>query len=123
MHDEGFKLAVATSAKKKEMNVLLEIIGIEKWIDATTSSDDADESKPDPDIVQAAVQKLEIPASQSVLLGDTPYDVEAATKANVKSIALLSGGWGAEDLKGAIAVYRDCSHLLEQFDRSPLCTC
>jgi len=121
MHDEGFKLAIATSAKRKEMNTLLEIIGIQEWIDATTSSDDAEESKPDPDIVDAAIRKLDIPASQAVMLGDTPYDVDASTQAGVATIALLSGGWSVEDLQGALAVYRDCSHLLEQFEQSPLC--
>jgi HAD superfamily hydrolase (TIGR01509 family) len=122
MHEEGFKLGVATSAKKKEMNVLLEIVGITEWIDVTTSSDDAEESKPDPDIIHAAIRKLDIPANQAVMLGDTPYDVDAATQADVATIALLSGGWSIEDLQGALAVYRDCSHLFEQFDRSPLCS-
>src|SRR5436190_831883 len=120
MHDEGFRLAIATSAKKKEMSILLEIIGIQEWIDATTSSDDAEESKPDPDIIDAAVRKLDIPASQAMMLGDTPYDVDAATRADVATIALLSGGWSSEDLQGALAVYRDCSHLFDQFDQSPL---
>jgi phosphoglycolate phosphatase-like HAD superfamily hydrolase len=122
MHDEGFKLAIATSAKTKEMNILLEIVGVQSWIDATTSSDDAEESKPDPDIVCAAIQKLKVPASQSVLLGDTPYDIEAATRADVATIALLSGGWQLEDLQGSLAVYRDCSHLLDHFEQSPLGT-
>jgi HAD superfamily hydrolase (TIGR01509 family) len=120
MRDDGLKIAIATSAKKKEMNALLEIIGIRADIDAATSADDAEESKPDPDIIHAALDKLRVTPAETVLLGDTPYDIQAASDADVGTIAVLSGGWSIEELNGAIAVYRDCEHLLEQFDSSPL---
>ena len=120
MLDEGFKVLVASSAQAKELEPLLKIAHVDDLIEHRTSSDDAEKSKPDPDIVLAAVEKTGLPASRVVMLGDTPYDVEAATRAGVAVIAVRSGGWGADDLKGAIAVYDDVADLLDRYDESPL---
>jgi HAD superfamily hydrolase (TIGR01509 family) len=120
MRDQGLRLAVATSATKEEMGELLDIIGIADLIDVQTSSDDADRSKPDPDILAVALRKLESQPSEAIMLGDTPYDVQAAGRLKVQTIGVLSGGWDAASLKPAIAIYRDCAALLERFDESPL---
>jgi len=118
LRNSGFKLAVATSATKEEMGSLLDIIGIQGLIDIQTCSDDADRSKPDPDILLAALQKLAVSPAKAVMLGDTPYDIEAAARSKVETIALLSGGWDPAALASAAAIYRDCADLLDKFDES-----
>ena len=84
---------VATSAKASEVQALLEQAGVADLIQLASSSDDAERSKPDPDIVQAALRMSGSQAAHSVMLGDTPYDIEAAARARVPSIALRCGGW------------------------------
>ena len=118
LRDDGMKLVVATSAKKDEMGALLEQAEVADLIQDATSSSDAEESKPDPDIVEAALEQAGFPVDQVVMIGDTPYDVEAAGRAGVRIIAVRTGGWDDPDLKGAIAVYEDPRDLLEQFDDS-----
>jgi len=116
----GVRLVIATSAKKEEVDPLLRIAGIEDLIDKKTSGDDAENSKPDPDIVSAAIERAKVRPDQALMLGDTPYDMEAATKAGVEVIAVRSGGWTDEHLGGAIAIYDDARELLAKFDRSPI---
>jgi len=116
----GLRLVVATSATKGEVDPLLRIAGIEDLIDKKTSSDDAESSKPDPDIVTAALKRAKVPHHQALMIGDTPYDVEAATRAGVAIIAFRSGGWDDEHLHGAIAIYDGASDLLANFERSAL---
>ena len=119
MKKAGLELAVASSAKKDELKDLLKVCGADEFIEASTSSDDAENSKPDPDIVHAALEELGHPKEQVVLLGDTPYDVEAARKAGVRVVALRCGGWGDDDLKGAVRIYDDPAELLARFGESP----
>jgi HAD superfamily hydrolase (TIGR01509 family) len=119
MKEQGLRLAVASSSKKDELKELLRVCGADEFIEASTSSDDAENSKPDPDIVHAALARIGQPPGQVILLGDTPYDVEAGTKAGIRVVALRCGGWGDADLKGAIKVYDDPADLLARFDGSP----
>ena len=109
----------ASSAKADELGALLAIAGAESLLDDATSSDDAEESKPDPDIIHAALRKAHAEATNAVLIGDTPYDVEAAGRAGVECIALRCGGWPDADLRGAIAVYDGPWQLLERLDDLP----
>jgi HAD superfamily hydrolase (TIGR01509 family) len=118
LSDDGFKLVVATSAGGSEIGVLLEAAGVADLMDDATSSSDAEDSKPDPDMVQAAVRKSGFDPDELVMIGDTPYDVEAATGAHVKLIALLCGGWRQEELSGAIAIYDDPADLLRWYEES-----
>jgi HAD superfamily hydrolase (TIGR01509 family) len=118
--NEGWRLAVATSAKEQEVRPLLEKAGVDDLIERRTSADDADKSKPDPDIVQAALDELGLSADRALMLGDTPYDIDAATRSGVHVIALRCGGWDGPDLSGALAIYDDPSQLLALFDESPL---
>lgn len=120
MKAAGLQLVVATSAPAEEMKVLLQRAGIEDLLQDAASASDAKNSKPDPDIVQAALRKLGLPPDETVMLGDTPYDIEAAGKAGVGVIALRCGGFPDEDLKGALALYDDAADLLAHFDESPL---
>ena len=117
---DGFRLAVASSSEKKLLQRLLNIVGAPGVFEKTASGDDADDSKPDPDIVHAALKGLGEPAEAVAMVGDTPYDVEAALRAKVKPIALRSGGWKDEDLKGAIEIYDGPLDLLEHLDESVL---
>lgn len=117
---EGMIAVVASSANKKELAPLLKVARVDDLMDATTSSDDAEDSKPDPDIVQAAVAKTHLTAAQLIMVGDTPYDIEAAKGAGVPIIGVRCGGWGDRDLKGALAVYDDPAELLAKFDESHL---
>lgn len=119
MKRAGFALAIASSAKNAELDSLLRIAEADKFINARTSSDDADNSKPDPDIVQAALARLGHPAERVILLGDTPYDVAAGSKAGVRVVALRCGGWTDDELQGACCIYNDPLDLLNNFDESP----
>lgn len=123
LRSDGKQLALASSAKAEELQTYKKIANIEDLIGTETSSDDAEESKPSPDIFQAALKRLDGIADEDVIvIGDTPYDAEAASKAGIRTIGLLSGGWTAEELKqaGCIATYRDPADLLTQYDNSPL---
>lgn len=119
MKEIGLRLAVASSAKAAELHDLLRIGRADGLVEARTSSDDADNSKPDPDIVHAALERLRLPAAAVILLGDTPYDVEAGTRAGVEVVALRCGGWADVDLNGASAIYDSAADLLAHFESSP----
>jgi HAD superfamily hydrolase (TIGR01509 family) len=120
MHRDGLRIVAATSAQEDEMNALLAITGGAQYFEQKTSSNDAPRSKPDPDIVEAALDKAGCAPREARFLGDTPYDVEAATRAGVPVIALRSGGWNDDDLRGAIAIYDDAADLLARYEESPL---
>lgn len=116
---DGYELSVATSAKAEDVRATLEQALVADLIQTATSSDDAERSKPDPDIVRAALQRSGHPASHAVMLGDTPYDIEAATRARVRIVALRCGGWWSDDaFRGAEAIYDDPAALLTRYDAS-----
>ena len=120
MRAQGLKLVVATSAKPDEADALLKITGAADLIDVIATLEDAENSKPSPDILQAALKKSGLAADAVLMLGDTPYDVEAARKADIRVLGVRSGGWTAPDLKGAEAVYNDPADLLARYDASLL---
>jgi HAD superfamily hydrolase (TIGR01509 family) len=116
----GYKLAVASSAKREELEPLLKIAHVDDLVATRTSSSDAERSKPDPDIVGAALQRLGLSPDEAIMVGDTPYDIVAAQRAGLPTIAFRSGGWRTEDLAAAIAVYDDAAELLAKLEESPL---
>ena len=118
MRADGLRLVVATSASDDELRGLLHALGAEWLLDEAVSSSDADRSKPDPDIVHAAIDRTGASPGQCVMIGDTPYDVKAATHAGVRIIGVRCGGWGDDELSGAVAVYDDPKDLLEQYSSS-----
>lgn len=122
VRESGLKVAVASSAKQDELTVYLDIAGIKDLVDVTTSSEDAEQSKPAPDIFQVALKKLGIAAQDAVAIGDTPYDAQAAGKAGMRTIGVLCGGFTEASLResGCVAVYPGPGALLACFDASPL---
>jgi HAD superfamily hydrolase (TIGR01509 family) len=117
---DGLKLGLASSAPADELEQLLQISGVEDLIDTRTSTDPGDDSKPDPDIVHAALEALGLPAETVIMIGDTPYDVEAATRAGIGIIALRCGGWTDDELAGALAIHDDPADLLASLGAAPL---
>jgi HAD superfamily hydrolase (TIGR01549 family) len=115
-------ISLASSAKKDELERYKEIAQIGDLIDSETSSDDVEKSKPCPDVFNVALNQLEIDPENVAVVGDTPYDAEAARKARLKSIGVLCGGWTQSQLQraGCIAIYRDPADLLTRYDESPL---
>ena len=120
LKERGLTVVAASSAKKDELEPLLSIAGAEWMIDGATSSDDADESKPDPDIIHAALQQAKGTPDTAMMIGDTPYDLEAARRAGVRAIAFRCGGWEDEHLREAEAIYDGPADLLANLDGSPL---
>ena len=119
----GLRVALASSSKEDELQFYKEAAGITDLPDEETSSDDAEHSKPEPDIFLAALAKLGQPDPATVIVvGDTPYDAQAAGKAGLRTVGVLCGGSPEAELRaaGCIAVYRDPADLLAQFDTSPL---
>lgn len=120
LRQRDLTLVIATSAAQEELEPLLRQAQVLDLVDAKTSSGDAEESKPAPDIVEAAIQRSGLGAKQLVMLGDTPYDVTASARAGVPCVAVRSGGWQDADLADAVAIYEDVADLLEHLDESPL---
>lgn len=117
---EGLKPIVATSAKDEELKGLLKAAEVDDLMEEEATASDAERSKPDPDIVHAAIEESGISPKNLVMIGDTPYDIEAATKAKVRAIAFRSGGWTDEALEGAVEIYDGPADLLAHFDSSLL---
>ncbi len=120
MRQHELKLAVASSSQKDELKALLSIVGAQQLIEEETSAKDAPNSKPNPEVVEVTLQHIGLPANEVLMLGDTAYDIEAAQKVDVSTIALRSGGWKDSDLQGAIAIYNDTADLLAHYEDSPL---
>ncbi len=115
----GIKIALASSAKPDELQVYKKIAEIDDLLDAETSSNDVRDSKPDPDIFDAAVRQLHgIGKDRIVVFGDTPYDAEAATKAGLRAIGVLCGGFPTSSLTkgGCSAIYRSPSNILIHYE-------
>ena len=122
MQQQGLKLLIATSATSQELSVLLKAARVDDLLsqDEAATSSDAEKSKPEPDIVEVALSKLGMQPDSVVMLADTPYDIESASKAGVGVIAFRCGGFDDSQLKDAIAIYNDPADLLAQYDSSPL---
>jgi HAD superfamily hydrolase (TIGR01509 family) len=115
----GARVVVATSAKKSELDGLLARGDLGPLVDIAATGDDAEDSKPDPDIIGAALKKAGIAAADAVMVGDTKYDVEAAHRAGVACVALLCGGNDPATLRDADAVFADPAELTGALERPP----
>ena len=120
MRKRGLKLAVASSAKPDELKLFLQLVGAEDLIEEETSSKDVQRSKPDPDVMRVTLKRTGLDPYEVLMIGDTAYDIEAAEKVHVRTIAFRCGGWKDADLAGAIAIYDGPADLLAHYDCSPL---
>lgn len=120
---DGGRVVFASSATDKDVEEFKKITDTADLLEDATSSDDADASKPEPDIFLAALEKLGNPPKQeTVVVGDTPYDAIAAKKAGLQIVGVTCGGWSAADLKkaGCLEIYESPADLLEKYDQSLL---
>jgi HAD superfamily hydrolase (TIGR01509 family) len=117
---QGFKLIVATSSNQRDLTDLLGQTGLDDLLKSSTSARDAESSKPEPDIIQAALKKVHAAPTEALMIGDTPYDIYSARRAGVDTIAFTCGGSSAQDLRDAIAIYEGPQELLKAFRKSPL---
>lgn len=122
---QGTKIVLASSAKRDEVEQYEKLLQVEELVEHETSSDDAERSKPHPDIFQAAMERLgSSPAQEVLAVGDTPYDAQATAAISVACVGVLSGGWNADELRdaGCIQVYAGPADLLARFAESALST-
>jgi HAD superfamily hydrolase (TIGR01509 family) len=120
LKQRGSTVVLASSAKQDELDVYLDLLGARDLVDAWTSSADVEETKPEPDLVHAALAKTA--DEHAVMVGDTTWDCRAATKAGIETIAVLTGGFGAAELSqaGAVAVFDSVDDLRRRLDETPL---
>ena len=118
----GVVVVLATSAPEDELAVLRRVMEVDDHVAHMTSSADVGTAKPEPDLIEVALEKVGAEADDAILVGDTIYDVIAASRAGVRTIGLLSGGVSAAELlgAGAVAVYDDAAALLAELEASPL---
>lgn len=120
--DRGAVTVLATSAAPEELERLQAVLDLDEVLDAVTAAQDVDAAKPDPELVRVALDKAGVAADRAVFVGDSVWDVQAAARAGVSCVGLLTGGTSAAELTdaGAVAVYDDVTHLLRELDESPL---
>jgi HAD superfamily hydrolase (TIGR01549 family) len=119
---DGKKIALASSGKEAEVRHYEKLLGIGGLFDSMTTADQVAQSKPKSDVFIAALNLLSLPADEAVAIGDTPYDIEAAKKIELKVVGVLCGGFPEQVLRdeGAAAIFRDPADLLERYYQSPL---
>ncbi len=120
MREEGLRLVVASDAEPQEVEALLRAAGVEDLLDERFTAADLEHSPPLLDLVELARCKIGLAPRSGMMLADTPYDIEAAARAGMRTIALRCGGYGVHDLTGAVRVYDTPADLLAAFDSSPL---
>lgn len=118
----GHPVVLASSAKEEEIDHYLDLLDGRELADAWTSSADVESTKPEPDLVNAALQRVDRSGAGAVMVGDTPWDVHAARKAGVDTLAVLTGGFAIEELEesGAVRVFQSVAELCERLDETPL---
>lgn len=121
-HDAGLTVVLASSSPEDELADLRKLIDADEAIDAATTADDAEQSKPEPDIFLAAMESAGIDPERALVVGDSIWDIQAARRAGVGCIAVETGGFSQHELseEGARQVYRDVDELRRQFLTSAL---
>jgi HAD superfamily hydrolase (TIGR01549 family) len=117
--EQGGRIALATDCKGPALKHYLTLLNVEEFISATACGDDVEHGKPDPRLVGMALRKLNLPGPQAVMVGDTPYDAEAAVEAGASAAGVLTGGFSREALleAGCFAVADDLLALLSGLER------
>ncbi|HSL55106.1 MAG TPA: HAD family hydrolase [Pyrinomonadaceae bacterium] len=120
---DGKQVVLASSAKQDELDHFKKVTNIADLLEGETSADDAEKSKPEPDIFLAAIEEAGNPEPwEAIVVGDTPYDAIAGAKANLRTIGVLCGGFPEQSLKdaGCVAIYKDPADLLARYEESPI---
>lgn len=119
---DGWKIVLATSGESEEVEPHIDKLGVRDLLDVVTTATDAEHSKPDPDIFAAALKKVGAKPADAIVVGDSPYDIQAAAKLGLRTIAVRSGGFDDRVLKeaGAVAIYDNPADLLARYDASLL---
>ncbi len=122
LRDRGHRTILASSAKEDEVDHYLDLLEVREIADDWTTSADVQATKPAPDLVQAALERSGNSHSDAVMVGDTPWDIHAAKKAGVGTLAVRTGGFGADELReaGAIEVFESVAELCARLDQTPL---
>ncbi len=120
LRDRGLTLPIASSAQAEELHGLLEVAQVADLVDPPNDRGKTPESKPAPDVVATALRRCGLKPESAVLLGDTPFDILAAARCGVATIAVRCGGWSDARLRDAIAIYDDPADLLAHLEDSPL---
>jgi HAD superfamily hydrolase (TIGR01549 family) len=120
LKERGATVVLASSSPQDELDRYLDLLDAGDLLDAWTTKDDVDATKPEPDLVVAALAKAD--SDEAVLVGDTPWDIEAARKTGLETVCLVTGGWSKHELReaGAAAVYESIEELSEDLDNTPL---
>ncbi|WP_375388278.1 HAD family hydrolase [uncultured Amnibacterium sp.] len=118
----GFQVVLATSAPQEELDMIIRALDPGDSVFAITTAEDVETAKPAPDVVRVALDKAGVSADDAIMVGDAAWDAESSVRAGVRCIGVLSGGYGASELRdaGAVAVYDDVAALLAGLDDSPL---
>jgi HAD superfamily hydrolase (TIGR01509 family) len=118
----GKTVVLASSAKEDEVEHYLDLLDARELADGWTTSADVEETKPQPDLVKAALEKAGTEPGDAVMLGDTPWDCKAAAGAGVETVALITGGFSEQELRegGAVAVFSSIPELLDRLGETPL---
>ncbi len=123
LHAAGIKIALASSGSAGEIKHYQKLLNVTELVDEVATADDAEKSKPHPDIFQAALDKLgkNIVPANSFALGDTPYDADAAGKLGLRTVGMLCGGFSEESLRdaGATTIFHDPADLLTRYEQTP----
>ena len=120
LKDRGLQVVLASSSPRDELERYLDLLDARKLADAWTTKDDVEATKPEPDLILAALEKAQ--TESAVMVGDTPWDVEAASKAGVETLCVITGGWSKQELReaGAIAVFESVDELRQRLEETPL---
>jgi len=120
LKERGRSVVLASSAIEKHLDQFLDLLDARELADSWTTKDEVEASKPEPDLVNAALEKAG--TRDAAMLGDTPWDVEAARKAGIETVCLMTGGFSEQELRdaGAVAVFESIADLREALDETPL---
>ena len=120
LRERGLRVVLASSSPKDELEHYLDLLDAHDLADAWTTEDDVEQTKPAPDLVRAALEK--VGTENAVMVGDTRWDIEAASEAEVETLAVITGGWSKHELReaGAIAVFESVDELRRHLDETPL---
>jgi HAD superfamily hydrolase (TIGR01509 family) len=120
LKERGLRVVLASSSPKDELEHYLELLAARELADSWTTKDDVEATKPAPDLVHAALEKAG--TKNAVMVGDTRWDIEAAGKAGIETVAVVTGGWSKQELReaGAAAVFESVDELRKRLDETLL---